>query len=588
MSTESLVVGAASVEWDGEFDVVVVGSGAAGFAAAINAASHGASVLVLEKGIRAGGTTRKSGAWHWHPNNSEMRAAGLTDSRDGFLRYAARLSYPATYDRDADRLGLTPWQYNMLAAFYDNAAAASDAMQELGAFGRVYSDQIPDYGADAPENEAPYGRLFEVYEADPTLRERQSPSGVGGTGETMIAAFLAASERLGIPVLCDHRVTAAIVDDNGAVVGVRVVADGDEKSFAAAQGVIFASGGFTHNDEMRSENLGAHIFSGCAAHTNTGDFVSIATALGAPLHHMNCAWRGSMIFERALVNPAANEAIFFPPGDSMIWVDRSGRRSVNEKTIYNELGRSFDAWDADTFQNPQRIRVMLWDQRSHDRYRPTDPELLERLSGDEVTTKFGGVGGDQVYMARYLLHGDTLDDLVDSIEDRLNTLSTESGGFTLDATFRENLRPTIARFNEMAVAGSDLDFHRGEATISKAFQGPAQPDNSYANPSMYPFSDTGPYYATLVCGATLDTKGGPATNTHGQVLDVAGDPIAGLYAAGNCAASPSADAYWAAGATIGIALTFGYIASEHLTSQPRRGGVIDRFTEATSSATQRC
>ena len=73
-----------------------------------------------------------------------------------------------------------------------------------------------------------------------------------------------------------------------------------------------------------------------------------------------------------------------------------------------------------------------------------------------------------------------------------------------------------------------------------------------------------------MCAGTLDTKGGPPTNTNGQVLDVDGEPVVGLYAVGNCVANASAQAYWAGGGTIGPYFTFAYLASEHAVQQPRR------------------
>jgi predicted oxidoreductase len=79
----------------------------------------------------------------------------------------------------------------------------------------------------------------------------------------------------------------------------------------------------------------------------------------------------------------------------------------------------------------------------------------------------------------------------------------------------------------------------------------------------FPFSSEGPYYALILAPGTLDTKGGPAIDAHGRVLDYMSRPIPGLYAAGNCAGFPSANAYWAGGATVGLAVTFGYLAARH-------------------------
>jgi predicted oxidoreductase len=78
---------------------------------------------------------------------------------------------------------------------------------------------------------------------------------------------------------------------------------------------------------------------------------------------------------------------------------------------------------------------------------------------------------------------------------------------------------------------------------------------------MFPISDQGPYYAALLTGGNLDTKGGPKTNVCGQVVDDQDRAIPGLYGVGNCVASASARAYWAGGATIGPILAFSYLAA---------------------------
>ena len=120
------------------------------------------------------------------------------------------------------------------------------------------------------------------------------------------------------------------------------------------------------------------------------------------------------------------------------------------------------------------------------------------------------------------------------------------------------LRSTIERFNGFAERGVDEDHHRGEKPVQLLFNGPVKDEPGRANPTMWPISGTGPYYAALVTGGTLDTKGGPRTNPDGQVLDDTGTPVPGLYGVGNCVASASAQAYWAGGATLGPIIAFAH------------------------------
>jgi 3-oxosteroid 1-dehydrogenase len=329
--------------------------------------------------------------------------------------------------------------------------------------------------------------------------------------------------------------------------------------------VIFCSGGFTHSEELRKHFLQPVIFGGCAAPTNEGDFVTIASELGLPLRNMNNAWMAPIPLEIALSGSPFLSGIFAVPGDSMIWVDKYGNRVVNEKTIYNELAMSFGVFDPAKLEYPRLLMFMIWDQRTMDLWRAT--ECLEETTPPRLALdNYGNV----IYDDFHLIRGETFDVLTDAIEQRLEHLASNTGSFRLGSSFREKLPAAVARFNDLASSGQDVDFHRGENPIELIFNGPARLGNETTNPTMYPISNSGPYYATIVCAGSLDTKGGPKTNTHGQILDLHGNPVPGLYGAGNCVASPSAQAYWAGGATIGPFMTFAYLAAEHAAAQQRR------------------
>ena len=170
---------------------------------------------------------------------------------------------------------------------------------------------------------------------------------------------------------------------------------------------------------------------------------------------------------------------------------------------------------------------------------------------------------------QYLIQGNTLEELAENIEKRMETLAPHIGSFRLDESFADGLKDTFQRFNEFARIGKDLDFHRGDYEYDREWASikPTKPDVNWPedmsrNYTMYPLSSKGPYFAAILGSSTLDTNGGPVVNKNGQVLDWNDKPIQGLYGAGNCIAAPSANAYWGGG-TIGPALVYGHLAAKH-------------------------
>lgn len=539
-------------DWDTRFetsaDIVVVGAGSAGFSAALNAAHGGASVVMLEAATIVGGTTNKSAAWYWVPNNAHLRAAGYTDGKADAIRYMARLSRPHMYRANADRFGLPEWEYELIEAFYDNAADAAQFLEDVGAIRAYHAAEIPDYYAKLPENKTPYGRVLQPFDDDGNV----------GFGEVLVAGLHRAAVRLGIEIRVDRRVRHLVVNDHDEVVGVVASGgDGTTEAVRARKGVIFTTGGFAHNEELRRNFLFGPVFGSGAVESSRGDLVEIASDFGLPLRNMNYPWSAPMPLERALWADKDDPTVmclFAPPGDSMIFVNKYGNRVVNEKLQYHEAMQAFQVWDGYLAEYPNLFLFMIWDQATDDRYR-----------GSALGNPILPPGDDR----RHIVSSETLEGLAEAIKGKLRDLEVHVGAFSLDNSFSSQLPATVARFNQFAKTGVDDDFHRGDAAIEhyfNSYNGPTRADA--ANPLMFPFTDQGPFYATILAPATLDTKGGPLTNRNGQILRVDGTPVIGLYGAGNCVASPSGKAYWAGGATIGPAFTFGYIAARHAITQP--------------------
>jgi succinate dehydrogenase/fumarate reductase flavoprotein subunit len=544
-------------EWDDVVDVVVVGSGAAGFAAAVTAAREGASVVLLERGDAVGGTTAKSGGGFWVPDNPAMRAAGLEDSRDDALRYMARLAFPALSDPDHPTLGLPDLDYELLATFYDRGAEAIDALVETRAlFLRTIppgSPGGPDYHADMPENKGIGGRSIGPVapEDEPMPPELLAGRGLLIGGSIMIETMRRAAVRLGVDVRVGHHVVRALRNDQGEVVGVEARVGRRTVLVGARRGVVFGSGGFLLNDDLARQYLRGPVFGGCAAETNEGDFVRIGIELGAQLGNMTQAWWDQTVVEVALRVPSTAEDIWYPFGDSMIQVNKYGQRVVNEKQVYNERGQVHFHWNAGRREYSNLVLFQIWD---------------DAVAANPAVTTFRGLVPMPGEDVDYVISADSVEALAAALDERLATLASHTGGVRLDPDFVPNLRATIERFNHFAETGVDEDFGRGTSPIQIAWQGEPRP--GVKNPCMAPIDTGGRLHAMIVGAGALDTKGGPRIDTSSRVLDTRYEPIPGLYGAGNCIASPMAQAYPGAGGTIGPALVFGYLAGLHVAKEP--------------------
>ena len=531
-------------KWDHEADVVVVGCGAAGPPAALFAKQLGASVLMLEKGPVFGGTLAKSEGGFWIPNNKWMRDLGLMDPRDDALKYMVRVAYPALYNPEDKYLGLSENNYRLLASIYDNG---TDTVEELHKMGAVNvglpplpdGKLITDYFFHLPENKAGRGR---------TLMSIRRDSEWPGNGAELTRQLKAAVDAAGIPVLYRHRALRLVLNSHKEVVGLEVQNRKKQTTTVRAnRGVIFATGGFTHNAEYRKSFLRGPVFGGCSVPTNTGDFLAIAMDVGAALGNLGNAWWSQLPLEPALENSSIATGIWSTPGDSAIQVNRYGERFCNEKFVYNERTKTHFSYDPMRGEFDHLISMMVFDQRSRDVFAGRSP-IPEK-----------GTAADHMMVA------DNFVELTGKIETRLAALSNHTGNFTLAPEFADNLQHAMTQFNQYAKAGKDEEFGRGTHEIEHTFHslfsstdsGDSPYDHAYPNQTMHPISANGPYYAVLLAAGTLDTKGGPRINAEGAVLNAEDKAIPGLFAAGNCVAHPTGDGYWGPGSTIGPAFIMG-------------------------------
>ena len=553
------------------YDVIVVGSGAAGAMAALRAADRGLSVLVVEKAHKFGGTSATSGGVMWIPDH---QLEANDDSREQVKAYLdALIDVPIQQDRLDAYLEQAPHMARYLKSlgvplfvaawpdyFAELPGARADRSLVCDTFdGRTLGDKFVlmreqfsrfkvfrRYAIDLPQffaisTQAPgwitvFFKMLWRYWTDFGTRvigrrDRRFTQG----GALMGHLFKRLFDR-GVEIRLETKLDELLVDD-GEVRGVTVSHFGRRYDIQARHGVVLCAGGFEWNQELRDRFLpvpGLTRHSSTPEDANRGEALLAGMAIGAATEHTDDAWWMPTMH---LPSPLASnfeeihQAAFDVGRPHSVCVNRNGVRFVNEATGYDEFGEA-----------------MIADQRASGANNPC------WLIFDARFRKKWTAGGllPSIIMPDCRIPADWWDHYIfkaDSIEG----LATKTN-LPMDA-----LKNTVARMNEYAASGVDPEFGRGDSDYDKMFGDAA----ISPNPCLGRI-DTGPFYAVPINAGDLGTKGGLKADARARVVGGDGQPIPGLYAAGNNAGSPFGNRYPGAGGTIGPAMTFAYVAIEDI------------------------
>ncbi|MEJ5976426.1 FAD-binding protein [Novosphingobium sp. PS1R-30] len=539
------------LNWDREADVVVLGSGGAAMTAAIAAKDFGAQdVVILEKSGMVGGTTAMSGGMLWIPNNPYQVEAGIADSDEDVVAYLDAL---APGQLDPETLGAfleggpelihylrdkTPVRFHAYADFPDYQpylpGAKADggrsldneafSFERLGKWATRVNPTKMAYPVRGSLMEAINGTLDEA-----TLAEREAGD-YRGLGQALAGSLFKAVLDRDIPVEFEKR-ARKLVKDGDRVIGV-IAEDANGRDFRvrARRGVVIATGGFEWNEQLVKTFLRGPLTGPVSVPENEGDGLLMAIEAGAQLGNMQHAFWQQSVLEFKPQHRAAKPNYLLGSDErarpGAILVNAKGKRFVNEAANYNAMGKALHAFDAGTHAYANLPYWLILDQRYRDKY-----PLFNAMPSSPLPS--------------FVIQADTL-----------AALAEKAG---IDAA---GLTATVERFNGMVRQGHDDDFNRGDNTYDNFYMwGDADFEPPYRTLGVI---DQGPFYAVKMEAGALGTAGGPRTNGDAQVLDWQGEPIPGLYAAGNAMAAVLGEGYGGAGGTLGPGMTFGYLAGKHL------------------------
>jgi succinate dehydrogenase/fumarate reductase flavoprotein subunit len=565
-------------------DVLVIGSGGGGMTAALTADADGLSVLIVEKSSRFGGSTALSGGGIWVPGAPSQRREGhVPDSGDVFtylkeitggLVSDVRLrAYVDAAPQMMDFLEkLSPWLEFVWKPGYADYYPELPGGSALGSTINVPEIDLRVLGDDeqkllTPLALAPRGIWFGPKDLRLFYQVRQSWRGkavllkliyrmfrarvfgdrMAAIGQSLSARLRLALKQQNIPLWLDSPMTELITDGDGPdgqVIGAVIEKDGQAVRVRARRGVILASGGFDHDMQWRLQHLPelsrVHEISGADKDWSfgnpaaTGDGIRAGEKVGGALDLLDEAWWFPAIcWPDGRLQFMLNERMM----PSQFIVNGAGERFINEAAPYMDFAHAMIEG-----QRSGVTHIPCWlitDIRSFHRYVVGGHLPIPKVPFAPVPT------GRKV-PAAWLESG------VVKTGQSWEELAREIG------VPPDQLRGTAQRFNALARTGHDDDFNRGDSAYDNYYGDPTLP-----NPNLHPLGEP-PYYAFQIILGDLGTSGGLRTDEHARVLRNDDTVISGLYAVGNASAAVMGRSYAGAGATIGPAMAFGYVAARHI------------------------
>ena len=432
-SLEKIVVNKNKFKPVENFDIVIVGGGGAGLSAAISASNLGAKVVLLEKMAAVGGNTLVSMGGINIPGSDAQVSKKIEDN-------------PELYYNDALAGGDGENNKELFKILSENALDTYNWLkEEVGV--EFKKDELIHFGGHTVPRAAVFKGKYAV---------------------ELISKLRKKAEDLGVEIRTGVDAKEIMTEDK-KVVGIKAITEGKTVEFFASKGVIFATGGFSGNIEMRKkynpqldERYKTTNQSGI-----TGDGHTMCEKLGVDFIHM------SYIQTFPIANPLTG-ALSHVGGsrfDGAILVNRSGKRFVEELERRDVVSQAILAQDGG-------VGYLVWAQEIE--------EIANRTTENKAEV-------NSLKRANLFIEG--------SMEECSKELD-----INLDA-----LKETINIYNSYVENGKDSEFNRRGNLIK---------------------IEKGPFYIQTVAPAVHHTMGGIKINSENEVLDIEGNIIKGLYAAG--------------------------------------------------------